>query len=221
MKSDKKGSKKGFDKEIFKKAVRMCAGTNLQVPVQIFDAIVQPNSQNSDTLTCFVDSIDSTINNLEVRYMLCIDDGELDVPEDGSLVTIAKTAFTDPYIVKSTSLKSKVITIGSQSYSNDGVVQDFEFYSKSGVEGSFGGFIKDIDPEDPTKGLLKKINNLENLLNDLITKYNLHVHTGGTISGSTGIPTVVETNPIYPITPTQRTDIENPNIIHGLKNLPT
>ncbi len=100
-----KGNKVGFDAQIFKKAVKLAAGIDDFIQVQIFDAIVQEGSQDEDTMTCVVDSVDSTLNNLEVRYHICVSDGEVCVPKDGSVVTVAKTSFTDPYIVQFTELK--------------------------------------------------------------------------------------------------------------------
>lgn len=52
-----------------------------------------------------------------------------------------------------------------------------------------------------------KLNNIENLLNDLVSKYNVHTHP---VSGAaTGEPVIPETGVLIP---TQPTDIENPNV---------
>ena len=214
-----KGNKQGFSREIFVKAVRLATGANNLVPVQAFDAIVQAGSQDSDTMTCVVDSCDSTLNNLQVRYNLCISDGEIAVPADDSTVTVIKTAFTDPYIVKSTDLNSKMVAIGNQSWSNDGVVQDFEFYVPSGESsGSYGGFIKDVDPSDPEAGLLKKLNNLEQLVNTLLATLQATVIP---LAPSGTYPFAPLYAGVDPLTPTVADDVENPHIIHGLKNLPS
>jgi len=104
--------------EIWKKAMRVATGTDtVYVPVKTFDAIVIAGSQNPNTLTCFVNSTDFSINNLEVRYMVCISDGEIDVPADDSNVTVAMSQFTDPYIVKSSELNSKNLVIGDTEIS--------------------------------------------------------------------------------------------------------
>lgn len=217
-----KGNKQGFNHQVFKKAVKLSCGLDDLVAVQIFDAVVQAGTQNPDTMTCFVDSVDSTLNNLEVRYNLCISDGEINVPEDDSTVTIAKTAFTDPYIVKSSDLQSKLISIGTQSYFNNGINQEFTTY-QDGVVGSYGGVIKDIDPTDPTIGLLAKINNLENLLNDLQTKFETWVPVAN--DGGAALKTILTvTTPIWDfpqIVLTKRTDLENSNLLHGTSNIPT
>ena len=62
-----KGSKQGFSTSLFREAIRVC--NDKTTPVQIFDAIVQAGSQDSVKMTCFVDSCDSTCNNLEVRLI--------------------------------------------------------------------------------------------------------------------------------------------------------
>lgn len=71
----------------------------------------------------------------------------------------------------------------------------------------FGGLIKIED-------LVTKINNIENLLNDLISKYNLHTHpyTNVTSPAVTSVTASTEPNTL---TPTQKEDIENPLIKHG------
>ena len=70
--------------------------------------------------------------------------------------------------------------------------------------GEFGGLVK-------INELLEKINNLENLLNDLIVKYNTHTHA---VSGAVAIiTTLLETESLIP---TMLNEIENENITHGI-----
>ena len=74
----------------------------------------------------------------------------------------------------------------------------------------FGGLIK-------IEELVKKINGLENKLNDLISKFNTHIHitTATVLIGPPGVitpPTTPET-PIAPVT--SKSDLENENIKHG------
>ena len=219
---DTKGSKIGFDASLFRRAVKIAAGQdNSFVPVQIFDAIVQAGSQSNETMTCVVDSCDSTLNNLTVRYNLCISDGEIKVPSDLSVVTIAKTSFTDPYIVKETDLNSYFLGIGNQSYSNNGEIQNFESYVSEGA-GSFGGFIKSIDPSSSNSGLLYRINLLEKTLNKLLNYWN--AFSSAYVPGSpstTGLPASLASDNVPIISPiTERNDLENKNIVHGLTLLP-
>jgi len=75
----------------------------------------------------------------------------------------------------------------------------------------YGGLIKIDD-------LVGKLNDIENKVNGLITKFNTHIHiTTATISatavpGVIAPPTTTET-PIAPIT--QKSDLENPEVKHG------
>lgn len=235
----KKGARQGFNSSVFKEAIKSCIPKS--VPVQIFDAIVQAGSQNSETMTCFVDSCDSTCNNLEVRYHLCISDGIVVTPADDSVVTIAKTAFTDPYIVNATELNSIFIGIGNQSFGNNGSVQSFQSYISSGSTGSFGGFAKVIDETDSTGdvGLVARLNKLENDLNNLKTVLSSLCVTTIPEPGS-GAPSAFQIafssaltgapapNPIplpssycgKDLVETTKSLIENTNIIHGLTELP-
>lgn len=213
-----KGSKNGFDSEIFKQAVRLSIGDTTTAKVIIFDAKVQAGTQDSDTFTCYVDSIDSNINNLQVRYHLCTENGEINTPADNSIVTIASTQFTDPYIVKYTDLLKKELAIGKQEYINDGEKQEFNFYTSS-EEGSFGGFVKILDPTTPSKGILARINKMENSWNDFVTKWNAFcsVYVPGSPS-TIGLPATLATSTATQVLPiTQKSDIENPNLLHGLK----
>lgn len=75
------------------------------------------------------------------------------------------------------------------------------------LDGSLGGLVE-------VANLTTKLNNLENLVNDLISKYNIHTHILTLSSGTgTAAPTVsLETGTL---TPTVRGDIENTHITHG------
>lgn len=75
------------------------------------------------------------------------------------------------------------------------------------LDGSLGGLVKVID-------LTTKLNNLENLVNDLISKYNSHTHIL-TLSSGTGTAAPTVTTETQTLTPTNRGDIENTNITHG------
>jgi hypothetical protein len=71
-------------------------------------------------------------------------------------------------------------------------------------------------PTNTNKGLLKKINNLENLLNDLISKYNAHKHVtscgAGAGNANAPIPPDTQLTNISPLT--AQIDIEHPLITH-------
>jgi hypothetical protein len=66
--------------------------------------------------------------------------------------------------------------------------------------GEFGGLVK-------VEELTTKLNNLENLVNSLVAKYNTHVHA------SNGVPTVTLETTV--LTPTIQSTIENETVKHG------
>jgi hypothetical protein len=116
------------------------------------------------------------------RLMASIDDGILAVPVVGSTVVVSLSDFTTGCVVQYSELDN--ITLRG---------------------GDLGGMVKVIE-------LTKKINNLENKLNALITKYNTHTHNVTAIGSPTGPGLQPETGTL---TPTQRADIENTKITHG------
>jgi hypothetical protein len=75
-------------------------------------------------------------------------------------------------------------------------------------DGSYGGLVEVIP-------LVNAISTLQNQFNSLKALFNVHVHSGGTIMGSTGAPATTDSDPI--ISPTVRSDIENKDINHGAK----
>ena len=86
------------------------------------------------------------------------------------------------------------MTVGSSKLSvKDGLMQ-FN-------DGSLGGMVK-------VAALTAKLNNLENIVNDLVAKYNTHTHILTLTSGTgTAAPTVTEETGT--LTPTEQSDIEN------------
>ena len=74
-------------------------------------------------------------------------------------------------------------------------------------DGSFDGLVK-------VGELVERMNIIEDRINDLQTSLKAHVHTGGTISGSTG--TSVDFSSFTDLTETSQSDLENDTIIHGI-----
>jgi len=133
---------------------------------------------------CIVRVISGKANNeFTARLMCAIDDGVLVIPLVDSTVSIVMSDFTTPYVSQYSGIE-KIVLRG----------------------GDLGGLVKVIE-------LTEKLNNLEQLLNDLVTKYNSHTHSGvSTGGGMSGVTTALETGTL---TPTQRSEIENEQITHG------
>ena len=112
--------------------------------------------------------------------------GFLLIPTVGSIVTVSFKSKTDAFV--------SMVSVVDKIYINGN---------------DYGGLVE-VNP------LVTKLNNLENAVNKLIGLYDAHVHTGGTISGSTGVPTTLDTDVLID---TVRADLENTLVVHGEGNL--
>lgn len=165
-----------------RESIQYLAGNHQTDHVILVDATVESVDENGRTCECI--SVTGSVGSPipGVRLMASVDDGVLIIPAIGSTVVIAQSIFTDPIVVSYSEIE-KIILRG----------------------GDLGGLVKVIE-------LTQKLNNLENLLNDLINKFNIHTHN----VTSTGAPTGPNLLPeAQTLTPTVRTDIENENIIQG------
>jgi hypothetical protein len=155
--------------------------------------LITPNG-NAYSKVCTVDSVDLTkrtcycipINEdadiTEVRLMANIDNGFLLVPEVDSIVVVSFLSDSSAYV----SLVSKVSEIQLNGTNYDGLVKVQE--------------------------LTEKLNNLENLVNSLVVKYNAHTHIASSFGSPTTVPPALETTVL---TPTIQTEIENTTIKQG------
>lgn len=162
--------------------VRYLAGTHQIDVVTLLDATVETVDIPSRTCLCTAITGPKGSELPDVRLMPIVDDGMLLVPSVGSTVTILYSIFTAPIIIGYTQL-DKIVFQG----------------------GDLGG-LPQILP------LIVKLNNLENLVNDLIAKYNLHTHGVVSVGSPTSQPLVQESGTL---TPTVRADLENVNITQG------
>ena len=167
--------------------IREIAGTHLDDKAMLFDAEV--TSVNQNERTCEVDIISGRYGGtITAKLMSTVGDGVLLIPSTGSTVTVCMSNEKGAFIVQYSDIESIVF-----------------------MGGAYQGMPIVIDPNDATKGLLAKINAIENLLNDLINNYNSHVHTGVQPgAGATGITSMVEMHTIATLT--KQTDISHPEI---------
>lgn len=157
--------------------------------VRIFDAEVKSVSQADRT--CEVAMIGGSSSNiLTARLMTCVDDGCFYIPEVGSTVVVTMSEYVEPYV----SLFSEI----------DSIVW---------LGGEYDGVPIVKHPTDTNKGLLKKINNLENKLNSLITKYNNHVHVTSCGAGP-GTANTTAQQEAGALVATIQADISHPKITH-------
>lgn len=181
------GKDKGRSIEI---AVQKLAGTYLKDIVSILSCTV--DSVDKDNRVCDCTPIGGEASTTIPGVQLCAENnnGLVVFPKVGSTVIVAQSVRNNTFVMMFSDVESIQL-----------------------MDGTYGGLITLLDPSNANKGILKKVNNLENLLNDLITKYNIHTHAGVTVgAGVTAVPTPLETSTIVP---TVRADIENTLVTQG------
>lgn len=175
--------------------IQKLAGTHRIANCYLTDAIVK--SVNVSTRMCVVETLGGKVSSsLTVRLMASVDDGCFIIPAVDSTIVILFSEQVAPIALMYSEVE-RITWLG----------------------GEYDGVPIVKHPTNTNKGLLKKIQNLENLLNDLITKFNSHTHiltiaaqagSGGT--GTAAPTTTQETGTISPTT--VQADIEHPNIKH-------
>jgi hypothetical protein len=165
-----------------REAIQHLADTHMTDRLYLVDATV--DTVDIDARTCGCTGLSGLVGGSidDARLMATIDDGFLIVPAIGSTVTIIMSLFTGPVVVSYSEVE-KIIWRG----------------------GDLGGLTI-------TKQLVEKLNNLENLVNDLIAKYNLHTHNVTATGAPTGPSLTPETQTL---TPTVVADLENTAITQG------
>lgn len=152
----------------------------------LFDAEVK--SVDLSTRTCIVYMLGSNASNeIAVRLMASVDDGSFMVPKVGSTVVVSMGNYVEPFVSMFSEIES-IVWLG----------------------GEYDGVPIVTHPTDGNKGLWKKINDIETLLNHLINNYNAHIHP---LSSGTCSPTTLpEPSKIIPLT--SEADISHPKITH-------
>jgi hypothetical protein len=176
-------------------SIQKIAGTFKEDKVSIYLAEVK--SIEGNTCTCYIED-DVEVPNCQLQASVC--DGLLIVPTIGSNVVIMTSIKNDNYVVQYSDIDSYYLQVG------DGSIEILNDGSITLNDGSFGGLIKIIE-------LVTKLNNIENLVNDLVAKYNTHTHLVSSVGSPTAPTTTTETNTL---TPTQQADIENTKITQGI-----
>ena len=134
-------------------------------------------------------------NEITARLMASVDDGCLMIPKVGSNVIVSFSDSVQPFVSMFSEIE-KIVWLG----------------------GEYDGVPIVKHPTNSNKGLLKKINNIEDKLNTLISNFNSHTHiyiAGAApyaLPGTSSAPTTSTVSP--PLTTTTQADIEHPNIKH-------
>lgn len=170
--------------------IREIAGTNLKAQTSIFDAKVI--SVSTTARTCVVERLGGQASSrLTARLMASVDDGCLMIPAVDSTVIVCMSDYVEPYVTMFSEVDS-IVWLG----------------------GEYDGVPIVTHPTNANKGLLKRLNNVENAVRSLINNYNSHVHVltlSGGITG-TAAPTVLSESTV--LVNTAQSDIEHPNITH-------
>jgi hypothetical protein len=205
-------------KEI-EKSVQRLAGTYLKDIVSF--VICNVDSVDYKNRMCNCTPISGDANTTIQGVQLCAEnsDGLVVYPKAGSTVIVALSTRNNAFILFTSEIDSLSIysAVGGKAYyynfnqDSDGV----QWFNSD----SYGYIPKVKDNDDSSAGLLKKINNLENLINDLINQYNTHTHTatlavsGSSATGTTDPTIATETGNISPIT--AEADISNQYLKQG------
>lgn len=173
-------------------AIQKLAGTFGNDHVSITPCTVFSIDQASRTCVCTPIGGRATTNIIGVHLMAEIDDGLLLIPVLGSTVIVCHSGNNTPFIILFSAIQ-KIILVG---------VSGLQFQG-----GELGGLVE-VQP------LTTKLNSLENLVNDLVSKFNSHTHIL-TLTTGTGTAAPTSTQETTVLTPTVRADIENTAITHG------
>jgi len=181
-------------------AIQTISGTFNADTVHLITAEV--DSVDIPSRTCTVTTISGKNQTAieSVKLMAAIDDGILFVPTIGSTVMISYSNYNLPFVVQYSEVDQILFISGSSQVS---IVDGKIMFN----DGSYGGLVE-------VGNLVQKLNNLENLVNDLSRKFNSHTHILTLTSGTgTAAPTASPETTV--LTQTQRNDIENTAITHG------
>lgn len=171
------------------RAIRTIAGVNLKDNLHLADAEVI--SVDVSNRTAQVQLIHGDSNQIiTARLMSSVADGCLYIPKtDGNTVVIAYSDYVEPYIALHGDIDS-IVWLG----------------------GEYEGVPIVTHPSNPNKGLLKRLNEIENKIEDLQTVLSSWVVASG--DGGLALKTASTSWYSTPITLTSQTDIEHPNITH-------
>jgi len=174
-------------------SIQRMAGTYLKDIIQIFMCNVVSVDKVNRTVDCTPIGSDSTTDLPKV--LLCAENsnGLVVFPNVGSSVIVALSARNIAYVTMFSDIDS------------------VQF-----ADGSFGGMVKLVDPSDSNSGILARINNIENTVNDFINKWNAFctAYVPGSPS-TTGLPASLSTSHESNLVVTIRAELENINILQG------
>ena len=198
------------DKRKIQEAIQRISGTYKNDPVQFIICSVDSFDLETQTCDCTPIGGDATTTIPNVSLKAEPNNGILIKPKIDSVVLVAMSLKTSAYIFMFSDIDSIETIIKGPGNPTKLKIEDGKITMN---DGSFGGLVKIEDPNDITSGLLKKLNNLEDKVNLMITIFNAHVHPGVTVGVAS---TLISVTPVVgTLTPTVKADVENGLIVHG------
>lgn len=197
-------------------AIQELSGAKNNPKFHILEGEVTEVNESQGTCSALIltGKIDGVLE--DIRLMAAMDDGFLLIPKIGSNIFVSYKEKTPPFVSQFSAIEKVVIVAGRKQASVriDGDMIELE-YDQSKItlkdkivfnDGSNGGLTK-IDT------LIQKLNNLENQVNNLATAYSSHSHVLA-LSTGTGTASTPTSAPPSPLTPTQKSELENTKVVH-------
>lgn len=188
-------------------SIQKLTGTFKNDPVTLIYGRVKSVDESAATCNIIIAN-DVEVPGVALQAAVC--DGWLLIPSVDSDVVALKSV-NGPYavVILTSDLDKIIIQVGDANFTiwnktqTDGQIMQLN-------NGSFGGLLKLLDPNNSNAGVLARLNIIERKVNTIITTYDSHTHpVAGAVANAT-------TNTIAdPLTETQRTDIENKLVTHG------
>jgi len=173
-----------MEQEDVDKHIQKLAGTYLKDIVSVLICTVDSVDKDNRVFDCTPVNGDANTSIPGVQLCAENNNGFLVFPEVGSTVIVALTTRQTAFLLLPSDITNAQF-----------------------MDGTFGGMVKVIQ-------LTQKVNALENLINDLVVKFNAHTHITACGAGAgSAAPTLTPATTV--IVPTQQSEIENILGNHG------
>lgn len=179
------------DKAQIRNAMQQLAGNRGDSKVQVVLATVDAVNVSERTCTVTTISGQGEVTFENVLLMASVEDGFLLIPKIDSTVIVSYNTFNQPYICLFSGIEKVLLVAGEILLNGD----------------ELGGLVKVIE-------LTEKLNNLENKVNDIISKFNSHTHIL-TLTSGTGTAAATAAPVNGTLTPTEQAEIENTTVKQG------
>ena len=183
-------------------------------PVVFRMATVESVDKNKDT--CMLNMVNGDADRIDVLLRAVIDTsgiGRVDYPAINSQVIVGcvDNNLNYSFILLMQQVESFKIVIDNSKITADKDLYTAAWKKWQFNDGSYGGLVKLIDPNNSEAGVLARLNKLENALTQHIALFNSHTHICSAPGSASAVPIPVDTQAIIP---TQKSDLEDTNVTH-------